>query len=429
MRKTEYPAVGETLYRDTLPGGAKLIVAVKPGYTRRHAFLAANYGGADRRFRLGGELMDSPMGLAHYLEHKMFEMEEGDVMYAMAASGAQPNAFTSAGMTAYYFDCTDQFEENFRTLLRFVTTPYFTEENVEKERGIITQEIRMTEDEPDYVIYQELLKSLYASHPVRDSVVGTVESIQAITPELLHRCHEVFYHPGNLALAVVGDVDPEQVRAMAAELLSREEAPAPERDYGQTETPLPLRSRFSRAMEVSAPQFLLGCKLPEPEPGPERLRQRLIAELSLSCLYRQSSPFFTRLYAQGLLNTDFYAIRDEAAGTATLMAGGESRDPEQVFALFLAEAKRAAEQGVDPAMFERRRRAFYGKSVRGLAAFGPLCEELAGAAFDGYDYLDLFPMLERLGPEDVRRFAAEQLLPERFALSVVTPRKGAAPDA
>lgn len=421
MEKREYPAVGEILYRDSLPGGAALCVAVKPGYARRHAFLAVNYGGADRRFRLNGEAVETPMGVAHYLEHKMFEMPEGDAMYDMAASGAQPNAFTGTGMTAYYFDCTDGFADNLRTLLRFVTTPWFTEAGVEKERGIIAQEIRMTEDDPDYAIYQELLRSLYAHHPVRDSVVGTVESIQAITPEVLSACHQVFYHPGNMALVVVGDVDPEQVRAIAAETLSRDSVPAPERDYGEAETALPVRERFTRPMEVSAPQFLLGCKLPKPESGAALLREKLVAELALSCLFRQTSPFFTRLYAEGLLNTDFFVQLEEAAGTVTLMAGGESRDPERVLREFLDEARRAAEQGLDEAMFARRKRAFYGRSVRGLAAFGALCENLAEAEFGGYDFLALFPVLDGLTAEDVRRFAEDYLRPERFAMSVVTP--------
>ena len=185
MQRYDYPAIGETLYCDTLRSGLRLQVVTKPGYARSHAMLAVNYGGADRRFLLKGKRRDTPMGVAHYLEHKMFAMPEGDAMFTMAASGAQPNAFTSAWMTAYYFDTTEEFETNLRTLLRFVSTPYFPEESVEKERGIIGQEIAMTEDDPDFVSYTELLRSLYAHHPLRDPVVGTAESIQAITPKVL----------------------------------------------------------------------------------------------------------------------------------------------------------------------------------------------------------------------------------------------------
>ena len=422
MRKLEYPAVGETLYRDVLPGGLRLCVAVKPGYARSHAFFAARYGGADRRFLLNGEATDSPMGVAHYLEHKMFDMPEGDAMYAMAASGAQPNAFTAAGMTAYYFDTTVGFEQNLRTLLRFVSTPHFTPESVEKERGIIAQEIRESEDDPDSVLYHELLRSLYAHHPMRDPILGTEESIRAITPEILYGCHSVFYHPGNMALAVVGDVDPERVRETALELLDRTPRPAPERDYGPPEGPLPVRTRFSRGMEVSAPQFLLGCKLPCPDGGTERLRQKLLCDLIVGCLWSQSSPFFTRNYADGLLNTSFSAVTDEGPGAVTLLAGGESRDPERVFSLFLAEAARTAEQGFDPAAFARRKKVLYGRCVRGLAFFGALCENLADGELEGYDYLDCFPLLESVTAEEAQAFLREHLRPERFAMSVVTPQ-------
>ena len=421
MERYDYPAVGETLYCDTLRCGLRLNVVQKPGFARAHAMLAANYGGADRRFRLKGKLHDTPMGVAHYLEHKMFAMPEGDAMYAMAASGAQPNAFTSAWMTAYYFDTTEDFETNLRTLLRFVTTPYFPEESVEKERGIIAQEIAMTEDDPDFVCYTELLRSLYANHPLRDPVVGTAESIRAITPKVLERCHKLFYHPGNLALSVVGDVEPARILDIAAGLLRSSPDPAPVRDYGEPEPETPRRQRFTKAMEVSAPQFLLGIRLPDPGTGEALLRRRLLGDLSLSCLYRQSTPFFTRLYGEGLLNTDFFTEIDTGRGTATLLAGGESREPERVFDRFLELAERVAAEGLDEAVFARKKKAFYGKSVRGLAAFGGLCENLAEGAFGGYRFPDAFALLDSLRAEDVQDFVRQTLRREGFAMSVIRP--------
>ena len=343
MRKLEYPAIGETLYRETLPNGLRLSVAVKPGYTRSYAFFATEYGGADRRFLLDGRFTDTPMGVAHYLEHKMFDMPEGDnAMASLAANGAQPNAYTASAVTAYHFESTENFAENLRMLLRFVSTPYFTAESVAKEQGIIAQEIRMGEDDPDHVVYDELMRCLYARHPIRDPIIGTVESIAEITPEILYSCHKIFYNPGNMALAVVGDVDPEAVKDAALELLDAERGPVPARDYGQPEGADPARARFSRAMEVSAPQFMLGAKLPGDGKGELLLRRKIISDVAVTCLYGPSSPFFNRLYADGLVNSDFFADLDYAAGTMTLLAGGESRDPEAVFAAFTAEAEKAA---------------------------------------------------------------------------------------
>ena len=431
MRKLEYPSIGETLYRDTLPNGLHLSVAVKPGYTRSFAFFAADYGGADRRYRINGNPVDTPMGVAHYLEHKMFDMPEGDnALSVLAASGAQPNAYTSSCITAYHFESTENFDENLRMLLRFVSTPWFTPKSVAKEQGIIGQEIRMTEDDPDHVVYDELMRSLYRSHPIRDGVIGTIENISRITPETLYHCHNIFYQPGNMALAVVGDVDPEAVSAAAAELLPPHRGDVPRRDYGPEEDALPLRERYLRRMEVSAPQFMLGAKLAPAPAGEALLRQKLLCDVALSCLYGPSSPFYSRLYAQGLLNADFYADVDYAAGTATIMAGGESRDPEAVLAAFTDEARRTAERGFDPEYFSRSCKAGYGARVRGLNSFGGLSAALADADFGGYDLMDSFSMLLSLKQEEVVEFIREHLAdPARYALSVVAPLGEAPGDA
>ena len=422
MHKLEYPAIGETLYRETLSNGLRLSVVTKPGYTRSFAFFATEYGGADRRFQLNGSYIDTPMGVAHYLEHKMFDMPEGDnALSVLAANGAQPNAYTASGITAYHFESTDRFLENLRMLLRFLSTPYFTEESVAKERGIIGQEIRMGEDDPDQVVYQELMRCLYASHPIRDRVAGTVESIALITPETLYHCHEIFYNPGNMALAVVGDVDPEAVLAAAREMLPEEKGPVPVRDYGAPESPLPASLRFRRAMEVSAPQFILGAKLPAGGRGEALLRQKVLSDLAISYLYGQTSPFYNRLYEQGLLNTDFFADLDYAADTMTLLAGGESRDPEAVFEALLREADAAARNGLDPAYFSRVKKSGYGSRLRALSSFGGLCGSLADADFGGYNCLDAFAVLESLNARDVEEFIGENLRAERFAMSVVSP--------
>jgi len=424
MQKLEYPSVGEVLWRDTLPNGLRLAVIPKPGYTRSFAFFAANYGGADRRFRLGDDFVETPLGVAHFLEHKMFDMPDGDnALTLFSRSGAQPNAWTSNGMTGYYFESTRDFGENLRTLLRFVSTPYFTEESVAKEQGIIGQEIRMTEDDPDSVVWEELMRALYASHPVRDSVVGTVESIARITPQTLYDCHRVFYNPGNMCLTVVGDVDPAFVRDTALELLPAHGGEQPVRDYGAPEASEPLKPRFERAMAVSAPQFLAGVKLTPGLQGDALLRQKVVGGLAVSCLYGKSSPFYSRLYARGLLNADFSADTEAVAGTVTVVAGGESRDPEAVLAEMLAEAKAAAEGGLDPAGFERRKKAAYGQRIRALSSFAGLCAAAAEAEFAGYGVLDVFSAAASVTAEEVRAFIAEHLREDRFAMSVVTPAR------
>ena len=426
MQRIDYPRVGETLWRDTLPNGLRLSVVTKPGFTRSVASFTTRYGGADRRFRYGGEFIDTPAGVAHFLEHKMFDMPDGDnALTVLAANGAQPNAYTSSGVTSYHFESTENFYDNLRMLLRFVSTPYFTDASVAKEQGIIGQEIRMCEDSPDYVIYDELMRCLYDHHPVRDSVAGTVESIAEITPETLYRCHSIFYTPGNMALSVVGDVDPERVRAIALELLPAEPGEVPFSDYGAPEDLLPAKASFTRAMEISAPQLLLGMKLTPGLRGAALLRQKLVAGTAVRCLYAQSAPLFTRLYAEGLLNTDFFTDLDFTAGAATLVIGGETHDPERVRSEILRAAAEAVERGPDPDRLRRTLRSDYGAFVRSLSSFHSLSSALCTADFCGYNMLDTFDMLGTVTAQEVRDFLAETVTEERCAMSLITPPAGA----
>ena len=174
MRPVHYERLGETVYCETLPNGLEIRVVPKPDHVKKYAFFATRYGGMDTRFQLSGKWLDTPAGIAHYLEHKMFDTEEGNALQKLAKNGAEPNAFTSNAMTGYYFDSTDHFDENLEILLSFVSIPYFTEESVAKEQGIIGQEIRMIEDNPDWQIYSRLLRALYRTHTARTSIAGTV---------------------------------------------------------------------------------------------------------------------------------------------------------------------------------------------------------------------------------------------------------------
>jgi len=424
MKRTDYPSIGETLYEGELSNGLKLSVVTKPGFTRCYALFATNYGGADRRFHLGGSFVDTPSGVAHFLEHKMFDMPEGDnALAVLAANGASPNAFTSSAMTAYYFESTNNFYENLETLLKFVSLPYFTPESVQKEQGIIAQEIRMIEDTPDYIVYDELLRCLYAHNPIRDSVAGTIESISEISDKTLYDCHKVFYAPNNMTLCVVGDVDPEKVLHIAKSLITGNRAEKAKRDYGAPESLLPAKARFTRQMEVSAPQFIIGAKLLPERDGDAILKQKIIGGMALHYLLSHSSPFYTRLYAEGFLNTDFSADMDYAAETLTIMLGGESQNPEYVFSELCAEVEGIRKNGIDPELWSRSKKSAYGGRIRALSSFSGLCISMAQAQFSGYSTLDSFDAAKAVTPEQVRDFIIESLAPERLAMSIVEPER------
>ncbi len=421
MQIKNYENLGESLITETLPNGLIINILPKPEYTKSYAMLSTNYGGADRRFKLAGEWIDTPAGVAHFLEHKMFEMPEGNALSVLSANGASPNAFTSSGMTAYHFECSSKFEENFKTLLTFVSTAYFSPESVQKEQGIIGQEIRMVEDDPGYVVYNNLLRCLYAHNPVRDSVAGTIESISHITDQTLYHCHKVFYNPSNMALAVVGKLDPDFVISAAKEILPAQGGEIPERDYGGDESKYPHIPEARASMEVSAPQFLFGCSLSPAEKGTSRLRQMLVGELALRLLLGRSSPFYTRLYAEGLLNSGFEYELDYTAGTAMILAGGESRDIATVMETLHAETGRIFSQGIDPTLFENAKRALFGNKLRALGSFSATAISLTEGAFGGFCPLDAFTLLSNISPKEVLDFVTANLSPQKFALSVIDP--------
>ena len=261
MKIKGYDKIGEQLYSEKLENGLTIYVMPKKDFNKSYAFFATDYGGADRRFFLSGKWLDTPAGVAHFLEHKMFDTPDGNALSRLSANGASPNAYTSTDITAYYFESIEKFEENLEILLDFVSVPYFTEESVQKEQGIIGQEIRMTEDDPNYVVYYGLMKALFAHHPLRDSVAGTVESIAEISAETLYNCHKVFYNPSNMVLCVAGDVDPEKIVDVARRVLPKEPGEVPLRDYGPEESLLPVEAYAEKKMEVGLPLFLGGCKI------------------------------------------------------------------------------------------------------------------------------------------------------------------------
>ena len=229
MDKKLYPRIGEEVIWETLDNGLPVCIVPKQGFSRKYALFATRYGGMDMRFELNGQWLDTPAGIAHYLEHKMFDTKDGNALQELAKNGAEPNAFTSNAITCYYFDSTEKFYENLEILLSFVSVPYFTDESVEKEQGIIGQEIGMIEDNPEWQVYKQMMQALYRSSPARTPVAGSVESISHITAQTLYDCHKAFYTPANMCLVVVGDVDPScaPMRDFTAFLAQRPKAAEP----------------------------------------------------------------------------------------------------------------------------------------------------------------------------------------------------------
>lgn len=422
MEKIKFSRVGEEMYHEKLENGLNVFVFPKPGFQKGYAFFATNYGGMDMRFCLDGEWHDTPAGVAHYLEHKMFDTEDGNALQDLAAQGASPNAFTSSAMTGYYFESTENFKENLRILLSFVSIPYFTKESVDKEQGIIGQEIGMIEDNPDWKLFMNLMEALFVHHPIRVSVAGSVESISHITAETLYACHKAFYDPANMTLCVAADVDPEEICAVAREILPKVPGPIALKDYGPEEPERVAENRIEMEMEVSSTMFQLGYKGDIPKRGEDGLRQELVAELAAEALVGNSSPLYARLYREGLINQSFAYGYEAYPGCSFLFAGGDSKDPDAVRMAIAAEAERIGREGIDGKLWERLVKGSYGAKVRSLNSFENLCVSQAQTFFHGASFLSFAELYDAITKQEAEQLIGNWITAERTALSVIRPK-------
>ena len=423
MEKKLYERIGEEVFRATLPNGLPVYIVPKKGFSRKYALFATRYGGMDMRFEKDGQWLDTPAGIAHYLEHKMFDTEEGNALQELAKNGAEPNAFTSNAITCYYFDATEKFYESLEILLSFVSVPYFTDESVQKEQGIIAQEIGMIEDNPEWQVYKQLMQALYHTSPARTPVAGSVESISHITAQTLYDCHKAFYTPANMCLVVVGDVKPERIIASANQILPAKSGPLIRRDYGAEEELTAAEHFVSAAMEVSMPTFLVGFKCPPQHGGEQQHRFTAIGELACDVLMGESSPLYARLYAEGLINGSFGAAFDLLPGASYVYAGGDSKDPQAVAEAILAEAQRLVSQGVDGDYYRRVVNANFGAALKALNSYESIAVSMAEGCFQGYDPYRFPEVYDSITVEDVLDFLRQNMTRDHMALSVITPKE------
>ena len=423
MEKKLYERIGEEVFRATLPNGLPVYIVPKKGFSRKYALFATRYGGMDMRFEKDGQWLDTPAGIAHYLEHKMFDTEEGNALQELAKNGAEPNAFTSNAITCYYFDATEKFYESLEILLSFVSIPYFTDESVQKEQGIIGQEIGMIEDNPEWQVYKQLMQALYHTSPARTPVAGSVESISHITAQTLYDCHKAFYTPANMCLVVVGDVKPERIIAAANQILPAKSGPLIRRDYGAEEELTAAEHFVSAAMEVSMPTFLVGFKCPPQHGGEQQHRFTAIGELACDVLMGESSPLYARLYAEGLINGSFGAAFDLLPGASYVYAGGDSKDPQAVAEAILAEAQQLVSQGVDGDYYRRVVNANFGAALKALNSFESIAVSMAEGCFQGYDPYRFPEVYDSITVEDVLDFLRRNMTRDHMALSVITPKE------
>jgi len=393
--------------------------------TTSYAILATRFGSVDNRFRVGDEtdFITVPDGVAHFLEHKMFENEDGeDTFVKFSRTGANANAYTSFRTTAYLFSCTEELYLSLAILLRSVFSPYFTEENVKKEQGIIAQEIRMGEDDPYNALQYGMLQGLYEKHSARIDIAGTVPSIMKITPEILYRCHRAFYNPDNMVLCVCGQAELDKVMAVVDEIAG-ETAPISVESVYEPESPRAFRPRTVKHMQVAKPLFCIGVKDVAISRDPEeRMKKELAMQLLSTLAFGRSSAFYNRLYEEGLISPSFdvWAWHNPAFSFFSVL--GDSPDPEEVYRRFLTYTAELTEVPLPKEDFERCRRVLYAGFVKSFDSTEEIANNLAvDFALDGLDIFRYGELLREITAEDVTALAKELFRPEAYTLSTVLP--------
>ena len=422
MKQYEYPELGEVLYQQVLPNGLTVAVVPRKGFSRKMAYFVTDFGSVHTDFAFEGREYHVPAGIAHFLEHKMFDMPDGrDVSAELAALGAMVNAFTSFDMTAYYISCTEHFDQALKLLLEFVSTPYFTPESVAKEIGIIDQEIGMNADAPDTQIFEALMNGMYRKHPIRVPILGTCESIREITPEDLYACHRAFYTPGNMMLCVVGDVDPEEVAAIAEEVLGTEKRSVAQKRYDWSEPLTCERKTVEESMEVAMPMFNLCFKARPTENGESGIRREMVADLAAEALFGESSELYLRLYEEGIIDSSFGGGFETLDGCSMLLCSGDSDYPEQVREAIIAQAEKIIREGVSREAFLRMKRSALGRRIRELDSFDSTCFRLCAYHMSGVDYFRFPEVYRQVECHEIRQYLAEVVKPARGAVTILYP--------
>ena len=417
----ENKAIDEKYYYTKHKSGLRIYVVPK-NHGTGYAVFGTNFGSVDNKYRNGEKETRLPDGIAHFLEHKLFENEDGiDTFKKYAEFGASANAYTTSDKTMYLFSATENMKESLGILLDFVTHPYFTKETVEKEQGIIGQEIRMYDDNPGWRLYFNMLTALYHEHPARIDTAGTVETIAQITPEILYDAYNTFYNLHNMALCVCGNIAPEEVLEVCDKYLKEVPEISPERIFPD-EPDTVYKKEISQKLSVSMPAFSVGVKdVHQPCNGKALAKKQAEYEIILELLFGKSTPFYTRLYEKGLINSVFGTAYEGHTNFGFCEISGYSNEPDEVYKEILSEIESYKKTGFDKEDFERVKRVFYASNLRYFNSTEDIANEFLTHIFRDFDMLDYPEVITSVTLKDVTARFNEDFIEERIVLSKILP--------
>jgi len=429
MKELHFKQLDEKLYHEKLDNGLEVYILPKKGFSKTFVTFTTKYGSIDRTFVPFGESteMTVPDGIAHFLEHKMFEKEDGDVFQKFSGFGASANAFTSFTRTAYLFSATDYLYENTETLLNFVQEPYFTQETVEKEKGIIGQEITMYDDQPDWRLYFGTIENMYKEHPVKIDIAGTIESIDQITAEHLYTCYETFYHPSNMLMFVVGAVNPEEMMNYIRENQNKKEFKEPKpivRSFEPEQMEV-AKTENSLYMDVQKPKVYLGIKAKETTlQGEEMMIHEMAIQLSLELIFGRSSDFYVEAYEKGWIDESYVFDFTLEKGFGFAIIGSDTSMPKELIEAVKKELQKVEEKwpyGQDD--LDRVRKKKIGYFLRALNSVEFIANQFTRYAFNDMNLFEAVPALEKMTVADLQQsFASIQGEKQQTVFSIL-PKK------
>ncbi len=418
--------LNEVIFDVELSNGLKVFYMPKRNYVKKYAIYSTNYGSIDNTFVPIGEEKELivPEGIAHFLEHKLFEEPDVSIFDEFAKLGSYVNAFTSNNQTAYLFSCVAEFEKNLELLVEFVQNPYFTQENVEKEKGIIEQEIRMYNDSPDWKVYSNCLSAMYVNHPVKIDIAGTVESTRSISKELLYKCYNTFYNPGNMVLFMIGDIDFEK----ALTIIEKGQKNVRKLDNGITRIKVKEPEEINKSiieekLSVSIPLFNIGFKdIDVGYDGEKLIGKEICTSVLLEVLYGSSSAFFQELYKEGLINQNFgfQYLGYKDYGYAVLV--GESKAPKEVHKRILQVAVNVSKKGISEDDFKRTKRKLIGYHITDLNSIDNIATAHINYYYKNSHIFNYLEVLEGITINDLEKRSRDFLNEKNCCLSIVNPK-------
>mgnify|MGYP002720785387 FL=1 len=406
MKQHYYDVIDETVYEHELQNGLRLFVIPKPGFQKTFVTYTTQFGSLDSRFKPIGkkDFVTVPDGVAHFLEHKLFEKEEEDLFTAFAEENAQANAFTSFDRTSYLFSATDHLENNIKRLLTMVETPYFTKETVDKEKGIIAEEIKMYQEQPGYKLMFNTLRAMYEKHPIRVDIAGSVESIYDITKDDLYLCYETFYHPSNMVLFVVGDVEPQYIVDIVEEHENlRDKTNQPKIERALIDEPKSVNQHVvSEEMKLQSPKLMLGFKNQPLDESPEKYVQRdLEMTFFYELIFGEETEFYQELLNDDLIDETFgYQFVLEPTYSFSIITSATNH-PDQLKQLLIKQLKDNKGNLTDVEAFDLLKKQFIGEFISSLNSPEYIANQYAKLYFEGVSVFDMLNIVENITLESV----------------------------